>query len=43
LADHLHWPVASHFGCLILDQMSEVLEDPEVGVDLRLDSGAANL
>jgi hypothetical protein len=42
LAYDLNRPVATHFGYLVLDEMGNVLDDSEISVDLRLDSGAAN-
>ena len=43
LADDLDRPVATDFGHLALNQMRKVIEDPEISVDLCLDSGAESL
>ena len=36
-------PVAPRLGHLLLDELGKVLEDFEIGVDLGLDTGAADL
>ena len=43
LADHLDGAVAPQLGPFLLDQKGEMLEDPQVGVDLCDDTGTANL
>ena len=42
LMHDLDRPVAPGLGHFVLDQMSQVLEDSEVSLDLRLDAGAAD-